>query len=65
MKSNILIEKMTQVSWFLFTRMKNVYIYGKGMDLLDSFYQMPLINHSVHLGLCIASVFCVSNLFKL
>jgi hypothetical protein len=45
---------MTQVSWFLFTRMKKIYIYDKGMNRLD-FYSMQF-NHSVHLGLYIASV---------
>jgi hypothetical protein len=43
--------------------MKKNYIYGKDMSHLD--FLLNVFNHSVHLGLCIASVFYVSNLLKL
>jgi hypothetical protein len=49
---------MAQVSYFLFTRMKKICIYDKGMDRLD--FLLNAFIDSVHLGLCIAK--CVLSL---
>jgi hypothetical protein len=61
MKSNTLIKKGTSKLVSLHPNKEYLYIW----QMYGSFFKMSLINHSVHLGLCIASVFWVSNLFKL
>jgi hypothetical protein len=50
MKSNALIEKMAQASWFLFTRMK------KRLSKANVCLMLFLIKYLVHLGLCIGII---------
>jgi hypothetical protein len=50
MKSNALIEKMAQASWFLFTRMK------KRLSKANVCLMLFLIKYLVHLGPCIGII---------